>query len=73
MHLILWEGASWKPVGMSDLLDANAIKKVHRKAALVVHPDKVKDQSPVRQAIAERVYDTLNQAATNWEKQQGRH
>lgn len=43
MHTVLWEGETrWKPVGMADLVTPEQVKKVYRKAVLVVHPDKVK-------------------------------
>lgn len=42
MHTVLWEGETrWKPVGMADLVTPEQVKKVYRKAVLVVHPDKV--------------------------------
>lgn len=42
MHTVLWEGESrWKPIGMADLVTPEQVKKVYRKAVLVVHPDKV--------------------------------
>lgn len=42
MHTVLWAGETkWKPVGMADLVTAEQVKKVYRKAVLVVHPDKV--------------------------------
>lgn len=45
MHTVLWEGETrWKPVGMADLVTPEQVKKVYRKAVLVVHPDKVRGQ-----------------------------
>lgn len=42
LHTVLWEGETrWKPVGMADLVTPEQVKKYYRKAALVVHPDKV--------------------------------
>lgn len=42
MHTMLWAGETkWKPVGMADLVTPEQVKKVYRKAVLVVHPDKV--------------------------------
>lgn len=42
MHTVLWEGETrWKPVGMSELVTPDQVKKYYRKAVLVVHPDKV--------------------------------
>lgn len=44
MHTVLWEGETrWKPVGMADLVTPEQVKKVYRKAVLVVHPDKVRN------------------------------
>lgn len=43
MHTVLWEGETrWKPIGMADLVTPEQVKKVYRKAVLVVHPDKVR-------------------------------
>lgn len=42
MHTVLWAGETkWKPVGMADLVTPEQVKKVYRRAVLVVHPDKV--------------------------------
>lgn len=38
---VLWEGAGWKKVGMSDLVMPNKVKIVYMKAIGKVHPDKV--------------------------------
>lgn len=40
---VLWEGAGWKKVGMSDLVMPNKVKIVYMKAIAKVHPDKVSD------------------------------
>lgn len=43
MDKVLWDGADrWKQVGMHELVSADQVKKVYRKAVLAVHPDKVK-------------------------------
>jgi hypothetical protein len=40
---VLWEDEDrWRQVGMHDLVTADQVKKVYRKAVLSVHPDKVK-------------------------------
>lgn len=41
MDAVLWEGAGWKKVGMSDLVMPNKVKVVYMKAIAKVHPDKV--------------------------------
>ena len=39
---MLWdEEKRWQQVGMHDLVTADQVKKVYRKAVLSVHPDKV--------------------------------
>lgn len=44
MHTVLWEGETrWKPIGMADLVTPEQVKKVYRRAVLVVHPDKVSE------------------------------
>lgn len=49
MHTVLWAGETkWKPVGMADLVTPEQVKKVYRRAVLVVHPDKVGRTWPVR-------------------------
>ncbi|KAJ7417831.1 DnaJ heat shock protein family (Hsp40) member C6 [Willisornis vidua] len=43
MHTVLWAGETkWKPVSMADLVTPEQVKKVYRRAVLVVHPDKIK-------------------------------
>ena len=41
MHTVTWEGCNWQPCGMHQLLTANDVKKMYRKACLAIHPDKV--------------------------------
>jgi hypothetical protein len=41
MDNVLWEGAGWKKVGMSDLVMPNKVKIIYMKAIGKVHPDKV--------------------------------
>jgi len=62
LHTVLWANSGWKPVGLADLIDLNAIKKVQRKAMLVVHPDKLQDATPEQKVIAEHCFDALNTA-----------
>lgn len=54
MHTVLWEGETrWKPVGMSELVTPDQVKKYYRKAVLVVHPDKVQCSGSFRQRMVE--------------------
>ena len=42
LNKVLWdEEKRWQQVGMHDLVTADQVKKVYRKAVLSVHPDKV--------------------------------
>lgn len=42
LHTVLWEAGAvkWQEVGMHQLVSVADVKKVYRKACLVVHPDK---------------------------------
>lgn len=42
LHTVLWDDEDrWKPVSMAELVTPEQVKKFYRRAALVVHPDKV--------------------------------
>ena len=58
LHLILWDGAPWKPI--SVLARPSDVKSAYRKACLIVHTDKVPADSPItHKVIAQRVFDCL--------------
>lgn len=75
MHTVMWEGADFTPIQMSQVLLDNKVKTFYRKAMLVlvvdcidlqkVHPDKNQDGTPEQKYIAQRIFDALNQA---WNK-----
>lgn len=68
MHTVLWDGETkWKPVGMADLVTPEQVKKVYRKAVLVVHPDKATGQ-PYEQ-YAKMIFMELNDAWSEFENQ----
>ncbi|TNM88247.1 hypothetical protein fugu_006468 [Takifugu bimaculatus] len=68
MHTVLWEGETrWKPVGMADLVTPEQVKKVYRKAVLVVHPDKATGK-PYEQ-YAKMIFMELNDAWSEFESQ----
>ncbi|KAM4739891.1 auxilin isoform 5-T6 [Anableps anableps] len=68
MHTVLWEGETrWKQVGMADLVTPEQVKKVYRKAVLVVHPDKATGQ-PYEQ-YAKMIFMELNDAWSEFESQ----
>jgi hypothetical protein len=41
LHEIVPPGLNWEPVGLSKLLQPTDVKKVYRKALLVIHTDKL--------------------------------
>ncbi|KAF2725216.1 hypothetical protein K431DRAFT_300125 [Polychaeton citri CBS 116435] len=66
MDKILWEGAGWKKVGMSDLVMPNKVKIIYMKAIGKVHPDKIPQNATTEQRmISAAVFATLNEA---WDK-----
>ncbi|KAM4721202.1 auxilin isoform 2-T2 [Rhinophrynus dorsalis] len=68
MHTVLWSGETkWKPVRMADLVTPEQVKKVYRKAVLVVHPDKATGQ-PYEQ-YAKMIFMELNDAWSEFENQ----
>ncbi|XP_050817940.1 putative tyrosine-protein phosphatase auxilin isoform X4 [Gopherus flavomarginatus] len=68
MHTVLWAGETkWKPIGMADLVTPEQVKKVYRRAVLVVHPDKATGQ-PYEQ-YAKMIFMELNDAWSEFENQ----
>ncbi|XP_078426625.1 cyclin-G-associated kinase isoform X2 [Cetorhinus maximus] len=68
LHTVLWEGETkWKPVSMADLVHPDQVKKVYRKAILVVHPDKATGE-PYEQ-YAKMIFMELNDAWSEFENQ----
>ncbi|KAA0153561.1 hypothetical protein FNF29_02950 [Cafeteria roenbergensis] len=67
---VLWEGATWKPVTMGEVLAPNKVKIAVRRAQLVVHPDKLPSLGVRERYIAEIVFDTLQQAYHRFEDSQ---
>jgi len=70
LDTLLWEGSGWKKPPLTELTDADGVRRVVRKARLVVHPDKVQNATTEQQVIADRVFDVLNSAFQEWEKNQ---
>ncbi|XP_069776605.1 cyclin-G-associated kinase isoform X6 [Narcine bancroftii] len=68
LHTVLWEGESkWKPVSMADIVHPDQVKKVYRKAILVVHPDKATGES--YEQYAKMIFMELNDAWSEFESQ----
>ena len=62
MHKVIWEGGEekWKPCGMHQLVSADDVKKMYRKAVLVIHPDKLTGQP--QEELARLIFVELNDA-----------
>ncbi|KAJ8466143.1 hypothetical protein OPV22_028695 [Ensete ventricosum] len=55
------------PVSLTDLINAASVKKIHRKATLCLHPDKVQQKGATLQQkyITEKVFELLRKPGTN--------
>jgi hypothetical protein len=68
MHKVLWDGETrWDPVGMHQLVNAADVKKVYRKAVLVVHPDKLTDHPQIN--LARLIFVELNDAWAQFQQE----
>lgn len=58
---MLWPECGWKPVSLTDLLEAKDVKKLYYQATLRLHPDKVQQKGATLQQkyIAEKVFELL--------------
>ncbi|KAL6007177.1 hypothetical protein ACLOJK_032673 [Asimina triloba] len=61
LQYILGPESGWKPIPLTDIVTAVAVKKAYKKAALYVHPDKVQQRHATIQQkyICEKVFDLL--------------
>ncbi|RHY22194.1 hypothetical protein DYB32_009575 [Aphanomyces invadans] len=62
MHQVMWPDSKWTEVNMGKLLMPNDVKKVYRRAIMVVHPDKAGGRTADQLVVAERIFDALNTA-----------
>jgi hypothetical protein len=62
LHTVLWQGCRWKELNMSKCLMPNQVKIWHRKANMVVHPDKCSGYSNEQVYIARYAFDALQQS-----------
>ncbi|XP_059472431.1 cyclin-G-associated kinase isoform X2 [Neocloeon triangulifer] len=65
LHTVLWEGTTWKTVGMHQLVTAAEVKKTYRKACLAVHPDK--QMGSDNENMAKLIFMELNNAWSEFE------
>ncbi|XP_076811741.1 cyclin-G-associated kinase-like isoform X1 [Clavelina lepadiformis] len=67
LHTVLWEEESkWKECGMHQLVQANDVKKMYRKACLIVHPDKATGKP--HEEFAKLIFMELNDAWAEFEE-----
>ncbi|OON18071.1 DnaJ domain protein [Opisthorchis viverrini] len=66
---ILWDGVKWKPVGITDLMTAEQVKRQYRNAARVIHPDKWMNTE--HEQLARMIFVELNDAMAEFEKESG--
>lgn len=71
MHTVLWEGNTWKPVGLGDVIEDKKVKLYYRKAMLVVHPDRCSALNAETRFIAKRVFEAINEAYQEFLKKGG--
>mmetsp|Transcript_77942 Transcript_77942/g.114077 ORF Transcript_77942/g.114077 Transcript_77942/m.114077 type:complete len:182 (-) Transcript_77942:360-905(-) len=70
--IVTWPNgvARWTKVGLHQLVMASDVKKIHRRAILVVHPDKVQNEETEVQILAESVHSILHEALGIFRKQE---
>jgi hypothetical protein len=71
LHTVLWEGSGWSSPGLTDLVEANKVKRWYMKANLIVHPDKVKQKGGTVEQIvvADMAFDVLKVAWGKFESE----
>eukprot|EP00438_Fugacium_kawagutii_P026724 Skav228690 [mRNA] locus=scaffold2247:427009:427506:- [translate_table: standard] len=62
MHSVMWQGAGWKELSLSELVADSSIKKNYRKAILLAHPDRHQSASSEQQVRADRIFNALNES-----------
>jgi hypothetical protein len=68
LHNVIYEGAKWKEVGMSDLIQPRKVKISYFKAVRIVHPDKLPEGATTRtKVIAERIFEAINKSWKEFE------
>jgi len=68
LHQVIWQGADWNALGLSDLMAPAQIKKNYFKAITKFHPDKNQHGDYKQKYIAERVTNELNAAWDEFRK-----
>ncbi|MCJ1467891.1 hypothetical protein MMC07_006516 [Pseudocyphellaria aurata] len=69
---VLWEGAGWKKVSMSELILAGKVKVVYMRGISKVHPDKLPPTATTEEKmISAAVFATLNMAWDGFKRENG--
>jgi len=62
LHQIMWPDSKWKEVPLSQLITPQAVKKFYVKGIRETHPDRVSNLPAETRLIAEKIFETLNNA-----------
>lgn len=67
---VLWEEAlqRWKPVGLPQLVTDPQVKRLYKKAVILVHPDKVKGEERAV-VLAQLIFDAMNKEYKAFEQE----
>ncbi|MCJ1401813.1 hypothetical protein MMC11_005030 [Xylographa trunciseda] len=72
LDTVLWEGAGWRKVGMSELIVPGKVKVAYMRGIAKVHPDKLPQNATTEQVmISGAVFSTLNEAWDRFKKENG--
>jgi len=65
---VLWEGATWNPRSIGELLDDRTLKKAYQAACRLVHPDR--SQHAPYKNLANDIFVHISAAYKEWEETQ---
>ncbi|MCJ1315978.1 hypothetical protein MMC15_001298 [Xylographa vitiligo] len=72
LDTVLWEGAGWRKVGMSELIVPGKVKVAYMRGIAKVHPDKLPQTATTEQVmISGAVFSTLNEAWDRFKRENG--
>ncbi|CAD7924757.1 unnamed protein product [Amoebophrya sp. A25] len=64
---VIWEGSTWHPVSLGDLMmNPGRVKKCWQKAILISHPDRHNNADGKRRYRAERIFEAINESFKNF-------
>jgi len=62
LHEVLWEESGWEKITYGAIITPAQVKKVYRKAIMVVHPDKVHLGTAEQKMLAQRIFECLRES-----------